>query len=64
MDSRYKRINAANKIDGYYTPPRSVEGVEFAFLKAKSELLTHLRDEIEFIEQMSVSDFIGGRKGK
>jgi hypothetical protein len=57
---RYQQQNAAHKIDGYFTP-RLDEATPPAFERAKQECLLHLREAMNQVEQLSVTQFMDAR---
>lgn len=65
---RYTKIAAAEKIDGYYSPPMaclsSSETITQAFESAKLECARHLRDALANVENMTLDQFLSGRCGK
>lgn len=62
--NRFKKSNAAIKIDGYYLP-RPEEPLlgkqEIAFNRAKEEAITHLKSQLMDIEALTYEDFIAMR---
>ncbi len=57
---RFKKANAAIKIDGYYLPrpeESSLGKQETAFNRAKEEALTHLKNQVMDIEDLTYEDF-------
>lgn len=60
--NQYERQNAAQKIDGYYNPPRETDKITERFQKAKTECIAHLKNQLENVENMTVDDFIKFRR--
>ncbi|AIE64547.1 hypothetical protein ACVNAN_001679 [Enterobacter hormaechei] len=57
---RFKKANAAIKIDGYYLPrpeESSLGKQETAFNRAKEEALMHLKNQVMDIEALTYDDF-------
>lgn len=55
---RYEHENIKDKVEGYMVPSPSLpnETREQQFARAKSELLTHLRRQIERVEAFGYED--------
>lgn len=60
---RYQRHNAAMKIEGYFFP-RPLEETEKAFERARAEAVSHLRRQLEQVEQISFEQYKAGVRNK
>lgn len=57
---RFRKENAARKIDDYYLPrpeEASLGKQEHAFIRAKEEVLMHLKNQATDIESLIYEDF-------
>lgn len=62
---RYSIATAARYIDDYYLPAPheiSLDKCEDAFDRAKTEIITNMKNHINNIESMSFDEFINQRK--
>jgi hypothetical protein len=57
----HERTQTAFYIDGYFFP-RPGEDLSKAFERAKAELLTHLKNTIALVEEMTEDQFIAGKE--